>query len=68
MVALRTKILSNTIFLPELEKFIGKDVVITIDEAKEKKNLKAFFDCVNSVEIDSDLIEKSREISKYDIS
>ncbi len=63
MIAVRKKIVSKELVIPELEEFIGKNVVIYINEEKNNGSLEAFFDCINNVEIDESIIENSREIS-----
>lgn len=52
MISVRTKIVSQRINIPELDNYIGKDVIITIDEDLDEKNMKDFFDCISNVEID----------------
>lgn len=63
MISVRTKIVSQRINIPELNNYMGKDVVITIEEDVDQKNMKDFFDCIGEVEIDEATITKSRELS-----
>lgn len=63
MIAVRKKIVSKELIIPELEEFIGKNVVIYINEESDNSSKEAFFDCINNIEIDELVIENSREIS-----
>ncbi|MBE2188504.1 MAG: hypothetical protein KGZ71_07990 [Desulfobulbaceae bacterium] len=63
MIAVRKKIVSKELIIPELEEFIGKNVVIYINEESDNGSKEAFFDCINNIEIDELVIENSREIS-----
>ena len=63
MISVRTKVVSREINIPELDDFMDKDVVITIDEDLYENNLSVFFDCIENVKIDEEAIAKSRELS-----
>lgn len=65
MLTKTMKIEDNIIFIPELEKYKGKVVEITVREKEEnkKKKLSKFFSLCGKVSIDGSEIEKLREES-----
>jgi hypothetical protein len=63
MISLKTKIVSRKINIPELDFYIGKNVIISIEEDNNNNNMDDFFDCVSNVEIDENTIEINRELS-----
>lgn len=69
MIIVNTKVTSTNILIPELSKMIGKNVIITIEDNKEKfekyKEAKSnFINLIDEIEIDGDSIINLREISK----
>ncbi len=65
MQAIRKKMIinSDTIKIPELQRFIGKTMEIILIEDTEEKN-KAFLDLAGKIEIDNSVISELRENSK----
>ena len=65
MQAIRKKMIinSDTIKIPELQRFIGKTMEIILIEDTEEKN-KAFLDLAGKIEIDNLVISELRENSK----
>ena len=65
MKAIRKKIIidSDTIKIPELQKFIGKTMEIIILEDTDEKN-KAFLDLAGKIDLDNSAISELRENSK----
>jgi len=55
MTTLVAKFYENFMNLPELNKFLGKEVVILINEKKQSnKDLRKFFDIAGKIDIDDD--------------
>ncbi|MDT3740525.1 MAG: hypothetical protein RO257_13610 [Candidatus Kapabacteria bacterium] len=55
MTTLVAKFDENFMNLPELNKFLGKEVVILINEKKQSnKDLRKFFDIAGKIDIDDD--------------
>ena len=65
MQSIRKKMIMNsdTIKIPELQRFIGKTMEIILIEDTEEKN-KAFLDLAGKIEIDNSVISELRENSK----
>jgi hypothetical protein len=65
MLTKTMKIEDNMIFIPELEKYKGKVVEITVREKDENKKLKLskFFSLYGKISIDGPEINKLREES-----
>lgn len=52
MITLTKKIKSDTLTIPELKKFIGKEVNIKFEENKPKYKYEKFLSAVGKIEID----------------
>ena len=65
MQAIRKRIMidSDTIRIPELQKFIGKTMEIILLEDSEEKN-KAFLELAGKIALDDEAINDIRENSK----
>ncbi|MEA1884752.1 MAG: hypothetical protein U9N62_09580 [Thermotogota bacterium] len=65
MQAIRKRIMidSDTIRIPELQKFIGKTMEIILLEDSEEKN-KAFLDLAGKISLDDEAVNDLRENSK----
>ena len=65
MRAIRKRIIidSDTIRIPELQKFIGKTMEVILLEDSEEKN-KAFLDLAGKIALDDEAINDLRENSK----
>ena len=65
MLTKTMKIEDNVISIPELERYKGKTVEITVREKQKikKKKLEKFFSLCGQVSIDSSEIDKLREES-----
>lgn len=61
MITLRKKIKSETITIPQLKQYIGKEVVIQFEEQKINKTYKKFLSAIGKIDIDKSEIEKHRE-------
>ncbi len=64
MLTKTLRIESNFIEIPELERYKGKTVELTIKEKEKKKQeLKKFFSLCGKISLDGEEIEKLRENS-----
>jgi len=67
-IKLQRKISSDTLHIPELKKFLGKNVEIILLELPEKKmrpaNMNKFIDAAGKIDIDEEAVAALREKSK----
>ncbi len=61
MITLKKKIKSETITIPQLKKFIGKEVIINFEESHSNKKYSKFLSAVGKIDIDEHEIDKYRE-------
>lgn len=60
MITLEKKIESETLTIPQLKQFIGKELIIKLEEKKSKKSYKKFLSAVGKIDIDEKEIDKNR--------
>ena len=67
-IKLQRKISSDTLHIPELKQFLGKNVEIILLELPEKKmkstNMSKFIDAAGKIDIDEEAVAALREKSK----
>lgn len=61
MITLKKKIKSETITIPQLKRYIGKEVIINFEESKSNNKYSKFLSAVGKIDIDESEIEKYRE-------
>jgi hypothetical protein len=67
VLRIRRHIDSDTLHVPELRELMGKDVEITVTEARPDQSppdLSKLDEIAGKIDLDFDAIEKLREISK----
>ena len=69
MIILNTTVTSTNLLIPELSEMIGKNVVITIEDNKDKfdkykQSASNFLTLSDEIEIDEESINNLRETSK----
>ena len=68
-IKIQRKISSDTLHIPELKQFLGKNVEIILLELPEKKKMKStnmskFIDAAGKIDIDEEAVAALREKSK----
>jgi len=59
MITIKKKIKSETLTIPQLKRFIGKEVIIKFEENKVNKKYDKFLSAIGKIDIDESQISST---------